>query len=219
MKKWTLVIILAVLICGLAIFSLLPAGRPMSAGSEQRVTVSQFLGELGRDYDRFFTIEEAWKQGEAMNALESQLVQRSSAGKDLTARLEQLHRSVPNLTFRSSESNSRIVHIIDARLAQQNTYALESVIKHIDFTGPVDDLVRAVAQQGISVTPQSTMFLNEFKDYSTVAHLQGNNIKVRDALSNSISLRRGSRILWIARTKIGQKEVTRIYYPSPGANQ
>jgi hypothetical protein len=96
-------------------------------------------------------------------------------------------------------------------------YGLESVIKSIDFAGSTSELVAAIGKQGITVSPQRALFTNEFQDYDTVIHVNGEGLRVRDALSNFLPLaERKGRILWIARKKLAEGEVTYVYYPSPG---
>ncbi len=190
--------------------------KRMTETSEQRsALLSQVFVELGKDYDCFFTIEEAWKDKEFMNAMESQRVQRFSSRKNLQQELEQLRQTVPNFTYEVDKSNPRIVHIIDSRLAQQKGYGLESVINSIDFTGTVFDLVNAIGAQGIPVSSRGLTFTHEQPDYRTVVHVKGEGLKVRDALSNFISLDRHGRILWIARTRFEQGEVSYIHFYTP----
>lgn len=220
MNKCKIIIASALLILGGASLALIRVhgARDMTTVAENRsVPLSQFLMTVGETYDRFFTIEEAWKTGESMNSLEARLIQTSSQQKTVEKELESLRQAVPNFTYEVDKSNPRIVHIIDARLAETQGYGLESVIKSIDFTGSSSELVATIGRQGISVSPQRALFTNEFQDYDTVIHVRGEGLRVREALSNFVPLgeRRG-RILWIARKKLGEGEVTYVYYPSPG---
>ena len=106
---------------------------------------------------------------------------------------------------------------MDARLAQQKGYALESLIKRIVFTGKVNDLPSEIGRHGIPVSLPPIMDIRAYPDHTTTVQVKGEDLKVRDALSNFIPLeeRRG-RILWIASTKLGQGEMTYVYYPWPG---
>ena len=183
------------------------------ASATQSVLLTKYLVQLGKDYDCFFTLEEAWNDGESMNMMEAQWVQGFSEMKGLQQDLERLRQTVPNFTFETNKQNPRIIHIIDARLKRLKGYGLESRIKSIDFTGTVFDLVAAIGKQELHVLPQKSLLTNEFWDYRTVAHVKGEGLKVRDALSNFIPLEPQKRIIWISRTKIGQKEVSYIRYP------
>ena len=220
MNKCKIITAIAILSLGSgALASILDQGAKDMAqrGETRSVPLSELLMKVGETYDRFFTIEEAWKTGESMNSLEARLMRMSSESKTLEQELEQLRRSVPNLTYELDNRNPRIVHIIDARLAQTQGYGLESIIKNIDFAGSTSELVDSIGKQGIPVLPQRALFTNEFQDYGTVMHVKGEGLRVRDALSNFIPLdERKGRILWIARTKLGEGEVVYVYYPSPG---
>ena len=220
MNKCKIITALALLILGSASLALIRVqrARDMANSAETRsVPLSELLMTVGETYDRFFTIEEAWKTGESMNSLEARLIQTSSERKTVEQELQRLRQTVPNFTYEIDKSNPRIVHIIDARLTQTQGYGLESVIKSIDFAGSPTELVATIGKQGISVSPQRALFTNEFQDYSTVIHVKGEGMRVRDALSNFVPLdERKGRILWIARKKLAEGEVTYVYYPSPG---
>jgi hypothetical protein len=175
--------------------------------------MTQYLVQLGKDYDRFFTIEEAWKDGESMNMLEAQWVQGFSEMKSLQQDLERLRQTVPHFTYETNQQDPRIIHIIDARLKRYKDYGLEGTIKSIDFTGTVFELVTAIGKQELPVLPQKSLLTNEFWDHRTVAHVKGEGLKVSDALSNYIPLQAKKRVIWIARTKIGQNEMSYVRYP------
>jgi len=96
----------------------------------------------------------------------------------------------------------------------RDAHPLESAIRSIDFTGKVNDLPSEIGKQGIPLSSPLISFKFEQIDYGTLVRVKGEDLKVRDALSNFVPLQgRTKRILWIARTKIGQGEVTYVYYP------
>ena len=219
MNKYKWLTVAAIFILGVVgVHPLQATGEKFMTETSERqsVPLSQLWVELGKNYDRFFTLEEAWKDGEPWSKLESQRVQRSTEKKTLEQELEQLRQTVPDFNYEINNADSRIVHIIDARLARQKEYGLERVINSIDFTGKVNELSTAIANQGIPVSPPQLMSTHEQADYSTVVRVKGEGLKVRNALSNFIPLEGRGRILWIARTKLGQGEVSYIYYLWPG---
>jgi hypothetical protein len=191
--------------------------RPMTQASGNQamsLPLLDYLAELGKADDRFFTIEEAWKGDKPMISLEAQWIQKPFEQKSLQQELERLRGSVPNFSYEVDKTNSRIVHIKDARLAQQKGYGLESVIKRIDFTGKVNELPSAIGKLGIPVSLPVVMDLRQSLDHMTEVQVKGEGLKVRDALSNFIPLEgRGGRLLWVARTKLNQGEVSYVYYP------
>lgn len=191
--------------------------RPMAQASGNQamsLPLLDYLVELGKADDRFFTIEEAWKGDKPMNSLEAQWIQRPLEQKSLQQELERLRGGVPNFSYEIDKANSRIVHIKDARLAQQKGYGLESVIQRIDFMGKVNELPSAIGKLGIPVSLPVVMDIRQSLDHMTEVQVKGEGLKVRDALSNFVPLegRRG-RLLWIARTKLNQGEVSYVYYP------
>ena len=220
MNKFRPIVIIMLLILGSVVGEAfrVQGAKPMAETSiNQSATLLELLVELGKKYDHFFTIEEAWKDREPMNAMEAQRVQMSSGKKTLQQELEQLRQTLPNFSYEIDKANPRIIHILDERLTHQKGYGLESVVNRIDFTGSPHDLVAEIGNQGILISPQTSMLLNEFRDYSSVLQVKGESLKVRDALTNFISLKeREVKILWIARTKLAQGEMTRIYYLPPG---
>ena len=194
--------------------------EPMSGSQErQQILLPRLLEELGRENDRFFTIEAAWKDGEAMNAIESQSLQRSSKRIQLQDELEQLRQRIPNFNYEIDKANPRFIHIRDARLAAQNGYGLESVIDSIDFAGTGGELVQALIKRGVPLSPIILMSIhdNSAPDDSIQVRINGNRLEVRDLLTRSIPLdQRTNRILWVARTKLGKGEVSYIYFQGTG---
>src|SRR5262245_41462028 len=119
-----------------------------SEQARQKVLVKVLLDELGKKYDRFFTIEEAWRDGESMGAIESCWLERSGQS-GLQKELEHLDQVIPNFTHEVDKRNPNVVHIIDSRLIKQKEYGLSRTVSKIDFKGTGGDLVRAISRQGI----------------------------------------------------------------------
>ena len=169
-----------------------------------------YLPDLAKRYGCFLTIEEVKEEGEARDVVPSE-------NKNLQQELEYLRLTVPYFSYEIKEGSPQIVHIIDTRLMYREGYGVESVIKSIDFEGPVNDLITAISKKGIPLLFQEPHFIGEFRDRSTIVHVKGEGLRVRDALTNFIPLEgRGEKVLWIARTKLGKGEVTYIHYPWPG---
>jgi hypothetical protein len=176
-----------------------------------------YLGELGKDHDRFFTLEEAWKEGEPINKVEGVWAESAAERKSFDQELRQLVQTIPRLRYKIDQTNVKIVHLIDERLADQQGYGIEGELRSIDFTGKVDDLVSEIRRQGSPVSRPLLMDTREFLDHETVVHVRGERLKVRAALTDFVPLQgRVGRILWIARTKLGRGETTYVYYPYPG---
>ena len=219
MSKYKFIAVVVVLICGPIIFYP-PQSYVEGKGDDPKkreIILMQYLAELGSKYNCFFTIEEAWKEGDPINKMESYLVQISTTSGGLQQELENLRQAVPNLTFEFDKRNPQIVHIIDARLTKQNEYGLEKVLKSINFSGSVNDLVVAIGNQGVPVSPPILTDTRESmsQDLSTVVKINEKALKVREALSSFIRLEGRGKVIWIARTKLGEKEVSYIQYHGP----
>jgi RNA recognition motif-containing protein len=174
-----------------------------------------YLVQLGQAYDCFFTIEEAHEVSDQPNdVMEGRWIQASSSRKNLRDELEHLRQVVPNFTYEFSKNEPRIIHIKDARLAHQKGSGLDSVLKSIDFTGRLNDLPQAISKQGVAVSGQSVIFTNETRDFTTMIQIKADTLKVRDVLTDFVPLKgRLMKILWIAKTELGQGKVSYVYYP------
>lgn len=186
----------------------------MPAAEEKRIPLSELLSELSETQNYFFTIEQASKEGEPMNWLEAILVPKDSKEAPVLQRLEELKRTVPNFTFEINEKNPRIIHVIDARLAQQKEYGLNTELNDIDFEGKTRDLVTAISNKGVAISPQNTFTVGVpmLIDSTTVVRVKDENLKVRDALTNFIPLRGYNGIIWTATTKLGSGQTTFINF-------
>jgi hypothetical protein len=159
-----------------------------------------------------FTVEQALSdRDDHRNTIVGHWVQ-PSPHKDCQQALEQL-RLITNFSYRIDGTNARIIHIIDPRLLAEQNYALEAVIKQINYEGKVSDLPAAISKNGIAVSSPLVTFAGETADYNTTVHVTGERLNVRDALSDFIPLdNRTNHILWTATTKLGER-MTYLRFP------
>jgi hypothetical protein len=226
MNPFKVLIVTALLSLGTA--QLIPVKQASIAGQESErdaLPLLSYLAVLGRDRDVFFTIEESWiswrpvpccPNDKPETEMAYHLIQRSLQTEDLREGLERLRHVVPNLTYEVNKGDPRIIHIVDARLLQHGGYGLQRTIERIDFKGSVNQLPDAIGKLGIRVSTQQWMFLGsgETRDYTTVVDIRAQRLSVRDALSNYVPLEhRKGGVLWVAKTKLGEGEVTFVYYP------
>jgi len=197
--------------------SLLDGADQMIKGSNKSsktasMPLDRSLNEIGRKYDTYFTIEEAWADDGSINPMRAALVQPLPKAESLVQELEYLKKAVANLTYSPDQANSRIIHIIDSRLLSQKDYALERVIPRIDYNGPAYDLADAIAKLGILISCRRFGSLPHLEawDYVSVVHVKGESLKVRGALSDFLPLDRQGNILWVATTKIGPCETSYV---------
>ena len=100
---------------------------------QQKITLSGYLLDLAHRFDCYFTFEEVYNSSEANNQLGQLYIQdfgvryRPQAEvRDLEASLEELQKSIPHFTFKVNANNSHVIHIMDARLIQQENYPLNN---------------------------------------------------------------------------------------------
>lgn len=219
MKKHHLTLLVAILVLGAILALCAPAwitkAMPQDS-NEQSMGLNGILFGLGRDYDCFFTIEGAWQEGEPTMRLEAALARRVAKKSGLINELNQLRRSIADFAYEIDGANPRIVHIIDARLRRQKGYAIDALITSLDFAGKVSELPDEIGKQGISIALPTWQSTHEQRDGSTVVHVKGAALIVRDALSSFVKLDGRGPILWIARTKLEQGAITYVHYPWPG---
>jgi len=175
------------------------------------------LQALGDKYGFFFTIEDSMNENDPSSSLRAQRLLNASDANNLSAELERLRQAVPNFLYEIDKDNPKIVHIIDARLLQKKQYALQGVIGKIDFNGQINELPAAISKQGIAIDPVLIFSTHEQPDFSAVVKVRGENLRVRDALTNCVPLEgRLTRMLWVARTNVAEGSLTKIYYPISG---
>src|SRR5207249_1298293 len=124
------------------------------------VDFASHLARLGREHDCFFTLEEAWKEGERQDAISSHRIMGAAKGmegaepsaKGLDAEISRLQKEMPSLIFLRSSDRPCVVHVIDPRLRSLPNYPLDKVLKHVEHNGPIVGLLTVIASQGISVS-------------------------------------------------------------------
>ncbi len=166
----------------------------------------------------FFTVEEAWQTGESINQLGSHLVHISPERTNLQQELEELQEMVANFDYSVNESNPQIVHVIDERLKDVSNYGMDETIKAIEFNGNVVELIQEINKKGIGISFKNYFLISDLKrmDFTTMVSVEGINIKTRDALSLFISLDRTTRVIWMAETRLDEKENTKVSFYGKG---
>jgi hypothetical protein len=195
-----------------------------NTGQDATIPVSEYLEQLGNQFDCHFTIEESWAHSEIMNSLASSLVSpHTPKPDDLNQRLAELSQTVPNFSFRIDKENGRIVHVIDSRLEQVNSYSLDQVVPRFEFDGTLDDLVRAISRNGIKVAPQNSFGLGDpmasRRDFTTIVHVNAEKRSVRALLSDFLPLKNYVRVMWVATTERREGAITQVNFKgtTPGA--
>jgi hypothetical protein len=188
--------------------------HPQDKPQSESVTLGEALADLGRSHNYFFTIECVWRDGDLTRwTLGATNVQKPRQNSSIWEELERLRHKLPNFTYTLNQGNPRIIHIMDSRLANLQGYGLDRMIDRIDFSGPVFDLIEEIGKTGIPVTPLGPMNTGELNaDLGSKVHVVGERLRVRDALSNFISLEGRGTFLWIAQTKPVPGEITFVRF-------
>jgi hypothetical protein len=189
--------------------------RKTSTGVE--VPLLNILSMYGKTYNCFFTIEEAHEEQEIVSSISSLLVElpyeEQAFDQDPLYAIDQLRQTFPQLIFEVNQSHPQIIHIVDNRLKKQANYGLNEIIPSVSFTGNSVELIKEIHRQITNVANPVFMFSHEFRDLTTTIQIKGENLNVREVLSNFIERKGTDRVLWIARTKIGQNQTTYIHFP------
>lgn len=191
------------------------ANSPPGAPQDQPVPLSSALQGMGADYDRFFTVEEA-VTGDVMSPLpRSRPVVRPGKKFGLIREMEELRRTVPGFTYHVSRREPRVIHVVEATLTRRKDYGMSAMVARIDFTGTLMALTSAIEMRSIPVAPSLVHDADDFPflDFRTEVKVGARRMSVRDVLTDFFPLwGRGSRIIWTAETKAGQKEKTLVEF-------
>lgn len=177
------------------------AGADEKAGS---VPLEDFLRDLARRYDCYFTLEEGWEEGSATNAFSTSRVRLLAETTSLKQALDDLVKQVPNLRFEMAHKDRPIIHAIDKRLDRQSRYALGMTIQSYAFTGTTGELIGDLAKRGIPILPQTVFPIGRAItiDPSTRITIKSSGLTIRRLLSDFLPLQGYSRVIWTAATKL-----------------
>ncbi len=181
------------------------------------VSVEDYLLKLGEQYDVYFTVETAWQAGEPMNWMEQYWVTQLSTKEGIQRHLEMLKETVPHFTYTFNAANPKIIHIKDARLAEQPAYGMDGVLKSINYKGSWMGLVNVLSGRGIKVSAAGVIWIGDPRprDFSTEVQVTGQNITARDAVTNFIQLEGRRHILWSSTIKLSPREQSYIQLYAP----
>ena len=221
MKQYKLGLVVLLLLVAISSEAL---ARPRFAQPGKATTLYYYLDQLGTEYDCYFTVEASWEEGEITKWMEGYKLERLAKKDTVYAELESLSKTVPHFAYTVDGKNPKIIHVIDARLLNKMDYALERPLERINFTGTLPDLVKLIGQQGIPISSEIAIFTSDYRprDRETKVEVKGEGIKVKEALTDSITLTGRGRVLWVARTKLAPSATTFIEFfgaaPKSGVN-
>lgn len=227
MHKKTLVKFLIILCLSLIPNLLFAQQNPTSSNGDNKFTDYASMGTpipllnaltiYGEKHNCFFTIEEVVSEDtETMNSISSsslrEPVYKQNSPKTFSEMLDRLGQMLPNAYIKTNASNPNIIHIIDNRLKTQEGYSISEVIPIIDFEGTLPALIQAINKQKPNVLAPPFTLTHEYNDGTTIVHTKGNNLTVRETLSNFIELPRRNKVLWIAKTNLGKDKKTYVRF-------
>lgn len=219
MKKNILIILLILCMCSIS--NSIPAQQNekflIGTNSTEETPLLNVLTIYGEKYNCFFTIEEVTSnETERINSISSRLVYKQNHEKTSNQNLEvlrdELGQLLPDAYIEPNAHNPRIIHIIDSRLKEQKAYNIDEVIPIINFKGTPSDLVKSINKQKPNISLPPFAFTHEYTDGTSIIHVKGNNLTVRDVLSNFIKLPRNNKVIWIAKTNIAQEQKTYVRF-------
>jgi hypothetical protein len=182
--------------------------------TKEQASLLSLLSTIAQRYDCYFTIEESWQDTEPENILETSITSIQLSQIDNLPNVEQALILIPNITYKVNLSNPQVIHIIDSRLMDQKTYALEKLVETIEFTGYLNALPSVIQMKDINVSGPRMISLSDMRclDLKTKINVKAQNMTVRELLSTAIKLHKNKRIMWITRTKVGNNETSHIYF-------
>ena len=193
------------------------SGRSSTHNSgEGAVSLLLHLTHLGEEHNLFFTIENSSIDGETTELLAAYPVPQDSKKTELKEELQRLHNIVPNLTFQVDGRNSRIIHIIDMRLAGMESYSIDQEIHDIKITGMLAELLAEIAHRGIRIAPATAISagdpLSRGFDRTTSVRISAGPMTVRSILSDFLPFTAYSRVLWTATTERRPGAITSVNF-------
>jgi len=115
---------------------------------EPGIDLGNALSRLGKACGCFFTLEEAWRNGESTRSMEAAYVPERILGQSPQQAMDLMAVMVPNFTYAVDKVDSRIIHIKDKRLSGIEHYGLDQTIGPFESQGDVGGLVNAIAKLG-----------------------------------------------------------------------
>lgn len=191
-----------------------------STAPEKNIDLRDRLSKIGDKFGCYFTLEIGLVSGNRSKSLENihlvngQNLDSKPQGNSLGQELERLRKIVPNFSYRFDGYNRKVIHIIDVRLYQDKSYAMETIVDDLHFDGTLFDLLNAISQKSVAISAHGSMDTRELfvLDHSTEVRVNEKNKKVRNILTSPLAVKDRGRILWIAETELGKGRTTYVRY-------
>jgi hypothetical protein len=198
----TLLVVTAAPIASAQVKPSLPDQAGASEPVARQISLSDYLKGAGRRLHVYFTVERDVPDGEI--EVSWPLLQDREGQADIQSKgdlIAFLRQSLPHFHIQPSASNPAVIHLIEKRLTQRPTYALQEEAS-LTFGGLLGNFPYRLHERTglrIGVSPLPTLLNSSVVgDGSTTLHFQAKSQPVRDILTNFLPLTCYSRILWVS---------------------
>jgi len=173
--------------------------RASSPSIKNQVILSQYLNQSGKQFNCYFTIEEAETHtGQIHNSYRQKNILGTRV-VTLDKLIRKLEIDLPDAAIVRDAGNPKIIHIINRETKQSPNYPLDrhlTLLYHGDLPGLANAIGKnmngTVEPQGFFTTVDMAM------DYITQVRINVREMPVRDILTTGIPLAGYSRVLWRA---------------------
>lgn len=180
------------------------------------VNLHDYLTGLGKNFPCHFTIEQVRGErpplkGERLPQIDEAKVAdlKAASVKDLAAELSE---KIDEFNFIQNEKNGRVIHVIEKRLSELESYAIQRKID-LEFSGTPHGLNRALGEKLPSIGPKTSGdFRQVFDDNRTKISVDAKDQVVRDILTDCSSWEGYHPLLWRAETALDTGETTVQFY-------
>jgi hypothetical protein len=141
--------------------------------------------------DVYFTIENAGEKGRNIFTI-SEFLMPKAVSNDISKEdiIKMLNQWLPDADIQVSQTNLKVIRIIDKRLLEMKGYALNESISDVNFSGSPFLLLKYIAKQihTLSTSIWSADSLRPSFDVTTNLKIKADKLTVRDALTKGLSI-------------------------------
>lgn len=189
--------------------------NPRRVDREHMINLEDYLYRVGNDHGIRFTTEfvvSTSRRGELQQVDASNV----EIAEDLSAAAltEKLNQNFPKFRFVASKHDSRILHVIDKRLDQFESYALAQKMT-FKFAGTPHGMIRKLHESIANIGPrESGSFRQAFDDDDSQIEVNGQKQEVRNLLTSGSKWGRYGPLIWRAETALDtEKTIVQFYGP------
>jgi hypothetical protein len=180
--------------------------------------LEDFLKEVGRTYNLFFTVEGAYSGRIRIDdPLLNQSIAVSAVATNLQSVIFTITNSIANLVVIADTHTSNVYHLVEIALVGMPGYTMNQIVQSVEFKGNAAAFVRRLSEtfpnlsnrEG-AVLGAGPVFLNE----GTATSINEERITLRDALTDGVNLLGYSRLVWTSMTSLETGQI-QVSYKGP----